>query len=187
MREIRGRVLLFSVFLLCGLIIGCATPLADPTGPNSSLIVGKVIINNRHLPLEKGGDALPLGTIQDEIRVEIESKDESQFITASTESGYFLIPNIPPNTYYIGGVSFRGTDMFSDSEMRISFPKEVFFAPVPGAIVYLGTFSLEISENNRITLNHSPPNPEEAKSHLLTRYSGTPWLARQFRNPQWQR
>jgi len=158
MRKIRDPGLLFSVFLLCGLIIGCGAPLVDPTGPKSSLVVGRLVINNQYLPLEKGGAALPLGTIQDEIRVEIESKDESQFITASTESGYFLVPNIPPNTYYIGGVIFRGTDMFSDSEMRISFRNKAFFTPVPGEILYLGTLSLEISENQRITSKYSPPN-----------------------------
>ncbi len=187
MTEIRNQALLFTVFLLCGLIIGCATPLANPTAPNSSLVIGGVVINNQYLIPGAGGDALPLGTIRDEIRVEIESKDGSQFITATTGDGYFLVPNIPPNTYYLRSISFRGTDLFSDSEMEISFPKEVFFAPVPGAIVYLGTFSLEISENKRITNKYSPPNPEEAKSHLLKRYSGTPWLERQFRNALWQR
>ena len=187
MRNIRNQALLFSVFLLCGLIIGCATPLADPTGPNSSLVIGRVVINSQYLSRAPGGSAFPLGTIQDEIKVEIESEDESQFITATTAEGYFMLPNISPNTFNLSGVTFGGQDGIGIAWMDITFRKKPFFTSVPGEILYLGTVSLEISENKRVTVKYSHPNPEEAKSHLLKRYPGTPWLARQFRNAQWQR
>lgn len=186
MREIRDTVLIFSFFLMFGLISGCATPLADPMGPNSSLVVGRVVINNQY----PGSGILPIGIVEYGIEVEIESKDGSQFIKATTgHGGYFVVPNISPNTYYLSVVKFTGSGSSGDtSTTSITLQKKVYFTPVPGEIVYLGMLFLDISENFRVTpkSKYRSPNPEAAKAHLAERYPGTLWLTRQFRIPQSQ-
>ncbi len=44
MRGIKDPVLLFSVLILIGLIIGCATPLEDPTGRNSRITISPAVV-----------------------------------------------------------------------------------------------------------------------------------------------
>ena len=184
MREIRDTVLIFSFFLMFGLISGCATPLADPMGPNSSLVVGRVVINNQ---FQGSLGQLPIGTVQYGIEVEIVSEEESQFIKATTgRGGYFVVPNIPPNTYYLSKVTFKGSSTNETDTAHITLRKGHFFIPVPGKILDIGTYSIDASESFRITAKPPIPFPEAAKAHLAERYAGTPWLARQFSNPQSQ-
>jgi len=74
MREIRILFLVLSVTLLASFVGGCSTRLADPKGPNSSFVMGRVVIDNQ----DPDGD-LPMGNVQKGIMLAIESRDELQF------------------------------------------------------------------------------------------------------------
>jgi len=178
MKEIRGVVLVFSFLLLSSLIGGCAVSLINPSGPNGALVIGRVVINNQHLG---SGGNLPIGTIDHGIEVEIESRDGNEFIKVTTgHGGYFVVPNIPPNTYYLSRVKFEGIGSSGTDTAHITLQKSSFFTPIPGKILHVGTYSLDISENFRITVKHPISNTDAAKSFLMETYPGTPWLARQF-------
>ncbi|MFQ5895948.1 MAG: hypothetical protein ACE5JJ_09085, partial [Nitrospinota bacterium] len=137
MRKIRERAFLWSVLLLFSLITGCAT-LADPTGPNSSLVIGRVVINNKYPgdPRPSGLGTLPLGTIKWGIGVEIESTDGSQFFEATTgKEGYFMIANIPPDTYYLRRVILKAETGFRRDMATLQLGKLPSFTFVPGKII----------------------------------------------------
>jgi len=178
MKEIRGVVLVFSFLLLSSLIGGCAVSLTDPSGPNGALVIGRVVINNQ--ALGSGGN-LPIGTVDYGIEVEIESRDGNEFIKVTTgHGGYFVAPNIPPNTYYLSRVKFEGIGLSGIGTAHITLRKSPFFIPIPGKILHVGTYSLEISEEFRSTVKHPISNTDAARSYLVATYPGTPWLARQL-------
>ncbi len=66
--------LLLPGMVLCGLITSCAPTLVSPIDPNSSLIIGRVVIDNKY---SGNQGALPLGIVDVGIEVEVESQDES--------------------------------------------------------------------------------------------------------------
>lgn len=103
---------------------------------------------------------MPVGTIESGIEVEIQSKDGEKSVRATTgPRGYFTVPNIPPNTYYVSGVTFKGTGPSQVKRAHITLPKKPFFIPVPGKRLDVGTYSIEISEKARISKKHLKPNP----------------------------
>jgi len=176
MREIRILFLVLSVTLLASFAGGCSTRLADPKGPNSSLVMGRVVIDNQ----DPDGD-LPMGNVQKGIMLAIESRDELQFARVVTgDGGYFMIPNIPPNPYFVIPLFSVGDDSWEEDSGNITAIHEAYFDPVPGKVVDLGTFFIRISQNYRVISNFVRPDPEVAKAHFLKEYPKTPWLSRPF-------
>ncbi len=135
--------LFLPVLVLCGLITSCAPTLVSPTDPNSSLAIGRIVINNQYSGLS---GRLPLETVDWGIEVEVESHDGSQYLKVVTEEqGYFFIPNIPPNTYYVRRARFEGTDASGTSRYGLGLSR-LNFTPGPGKITYMGTLFVELSE-----------------------------------------
>lgn len=180
MRSLGTIVLLPSVFILSLLLGGCAATLRDPVGPNSSLVIGRVIINNKY-PGRLG--LMPLGTIRRGIALEIKNKDQTLLITAVTQpGGYFVIPNIPPNAYFLSRVIFKGGTPGDEETMYLRGNTRAFFVPVPGQVVDLGTFQLDISDGAEVTPNYQRPDAASSRAYLERRHGKTPWLKRKF-NP----
>jgi hypothetical protein len=176
MRVIRILLLVLSITLLASFVGGCSPPLAGPKGPNSSLVMGRVVIENQ----DPEGD-LPMGNVQKGINLAIESRDELQFARVVTrDGGYFMIPNIPPGPYYVVPLFSVGDDSRDEDTGNITAIHEVYFAPVPGKIVDLGTFFLRISENYRLASNFVSPDPELTKAHFLKEYPQSRWLTKEF-------
>jgi len=176
MRELRFLFLVLSVTLLASFAGGCSTRLADPKGQNSSLVMGRVVIDNQ----DPDGD-LPTGNVQKGIMLAIESRDELQFTRVVTrDGGYFMLPNIPPDHYFVVPLFSVGDDSRDEDTGKITAIHEAFFIPVPGKIVDLGTFFIRISENYRVVSNFVRPDPEVAKAHFLKEYPKSPWLTREF-------
>ncbi len=173
-------VLLSLFFFLSGLIGGCAATLTDPIGPDSSLVMGRIVINNKY-PGKLG--LIPMGTVERGITLEFKNKSETLLIRAITDDrGYFVVPNIPLNTYFLNRVIFEGGNPGDEETMYLATNRGSFFVPVRGQIVDLGTFLLDISDTAQVILKYSSPNSKAAKAYLSRRHGGTPWLKRKF-NP----
>ncbi len=169
--------LLLPVLVLCGLITSCAPTLVSPTDPNSSLVIGRIVINNKHSGRYFG--ILPLGTLDQGLEVEVESRDESQFFKVVTEEqGYFFIPNIPPNRYQVRKVSIEG---FSGSqrERRGIGMRRLNFTPVPGKIVYIGTLFIDFSEREKKKIREVREE-EKARAYLREKHGDSAWTSRKF-------
>jgi hypothetical protein len=180
MKEFRTMVLLCSVFFLSGLIGGCAATLTDPIGPESSLVIGRIVITNNYSG--KLG-LMPMGTVEQGIVIEIKNKNGTLVIRAITDNGgYFVVPNIPLSTYFLNRVIFKGGNPGDEETMYLGTNKGAFFVPVRGQIVDLGTFLLDISDQAEVTPKYHRPNPKATKAYLTKRHEGTPWLKRKF-NP----
>ena len=176
------RLILFlsSVSLLATLISGCAATLTDPIGPESSLVIGRVVITNKYSG--KLG-LMPMGTIEQGIVMEIKNSKGTLLIRVTTDNGgYFVVPNIPVNTYFLNRVIFKGGNPGDEETMYLGTNKGAFFVPVRGQIVDLGTYLLDISDQAKVTPKYHRPNPEATKAYLAKRHGGTPWLKRKF-NP----
>ena len=167
---------LLPVFILCGLINSCAPTLVSPTGPNSSLVIGRVVINNKF-----GGSfgALPLGVVDYGIEVEVESADGSQYLKATTEKeGFFVLPNVPPNTYIVRYVRFQGT-IGNETNRYSQGLRRLAFTPVPGKILYIGTLFVELSDRPSAKIREVQEN-ERAKIYFLQKYGDSAWAFREF-------
>ncbi len=180
MKKIRTIAFLSSFFFLSGLIGGCAAILTDPIGPESSLVIGRVVITNKY-----SGQLglMPMGTVEQGIVMEIKNRNGTLLIRAITDhGGYFVVPNIPLSTYFINRVIFKGGNPGDEETMYLGTNKGAFFVPVRGQIVDLGTFLLDISDQAEVTPKYHRPNPKATKAYLAKRYGETPWLKRKF-NP----
>jgi len=176
MREIRILYLVLSVTLLASFAGGCSTPLADPKGPNSSLIMGRVVIDNQDPNAE-----FPVGNTDKGIMLAIESRDERQFTRVVTgDNGYFMIPNIPPDPYFLVPMFSVGDDSTDDDTGGITAIHEGFFAPAPGKVMDLGTFFIRVSEHSHVFSNFVRPDPEVAKAYFIKEFPKSRWLTRQF-------
>jgi len=174
--------LIFAFPFLFFLAIGCAAPLANPTGPNSSLVIGKLGVHIQYPA--SAFFILPRGTIYNGIEVTIAVRDKKQTFSATTErGGYFLIPNVPPGTYHFTEVFFLGAPIiFGDSpSATITFRGEghSFLVP-PGVIVNIGTITFEVLEKSRIRSRRSPLSDKEAQSRIAKMNPNTPWLKRKY-------
>ena len=159
---------------------GCAANLTDPIGPNSSLVIGRVVIDNKY-PGRLG--LMPMGTVQRGIALEIKNKQQTLVIRVVTQrNGYFVIPNIPQNAYFLSRVIFKGGNPGDEETMYLTGNKRTFFVPVPGQIVDLGTYFLNISDSATVTPKYQKPNAAVARAYLEKRHGETPWLKRKF-NP----
>jgi hypothetical protein len=177
----RKSILRLSAALLYMLIAGCSPSLVDPTGPDSSLIIGRVVIENQWMgELTK----LPLGTIEKGLVVEIKSKDGNEFFELTTDhGGYFFVSNIPHNSYYINKVIFSGRHVTTTRQFEEAYSIAIrghVFTPVSGKVLDVGGYALNISRDGGIAGRYINANPEGGKSHLLTGYPNSPWLKRAF-------
>ncbi len=181
MKKLTRLVLsLSSVVFLSIFIGGCAATLTDPIGPNSSLVIGRVVINNKY---SGRLGLMPMGTVERGIALEIQNKQETLLITAITQrGGYFVIPNIPQNAYFFSRVIFKGGNPGDEETMYLKGNKGTYFVPVPGQIVDLGTYFLNISDSAKVTPKYQKPNAAVTRAYLERRHGRTPWLKRKF-NP----
>lgn len=171
-----GSYLLCSVLLFSGWITSCTPTLVNPIEPNSALVMGRVVINNKY---SGPGLLLPLGTIEDRIEVEVESTDGNQLFKAKTEEqGYFFIPNIPPNTYLVRRliVERRIGDRIETQSIGM---KRLVFTPVPGKTAYVGSLMVDVSEKGLITFREVRED-EKVWSYFPQKYAGSPWASREF-------
>ena len=170
---------LWLLLLLCGAVVSCALSPAGPIEPTSSLVIGRVVVNNKY-PGERG--FLPQGIVDRGLEVLIGTRDGSQIFKVTTEEeGYFLVPNIPPDTYYVLmvnivatlGVTRRETESFG---MRI--PASTF-TPVPGKIGYIGTVMIELSELKLYKVREAREY-ERARAYFLEKHRDSAWASREF-------
>jgi len=163
--------------VLCGLITSCAPGLVNPTDPNSSLVIGRVVINNKHTGRFFG--VLPLGTVDQGIEVEVESRDGRQYYKVTTEKqGYFFIPNMSPNTYQVRSARFEGT-LGNERESYTLNLRRLNFTPVPGTMTYIGTLFIELSERVK-SKKREVWEPEKARAYFLQNHGDSAWASRNF-------
>lgn len=171
---------LLSILILFGLITSCAPILVGPIEPNSALVIGRVVINNKYSGPGSGvGGLLPSGTIDWGIEVEVESRDGSQLFKAKTEEqGHFFIPNIVPNTYVVRRliVEHRTGDRIQTSSIGV---KGLVFTPVPGKTAYIGTLIVDISEKELIT-SREVREDDRAKAYFFEKHGASSWASREF-------
>ena len=178
MTKIKITNFLPVIFLLPWLTGSCAPTLTGPLELNSSLVMGRVVIDNKHSGAFLG--LLPLGVVEEGIEVEVESRDGRQVFNATTgEQGYFLIPNIPPGSYYVRRVTLEGRYTGVGREKRGQEMRSLSFTPVPGKVEYIGTVIVEISERGFSTVREVR-DEERARTYLLQKYGPSPWATREF-------
>ena len=170
-------------FLLSGLVVlghleACTTFLAGPTSPNSSLVIGRIVVDNKY-----AGEffrVLPLGVLDKALDIEVESRDGKQYFKVTTEEqGYFLIPNLPPDAYHVLGVILEGHNSIGATERYTPRLRRPNFTPAPGQITYIGTLFLDVSERGETKLREVRED-DTAKSYFLQKYAASPWSAREF-------
>jgi len=168
---------LLSILILFGLITSCAPILVGPLEPNSSLIIGRVVVDNKYSGAFYGG--LPLGVLDKGLEVEIESRDGSQsFKVGTEEQGYFFVPNLTPNTYHILGVTVEGGTGRGEEKYRLILRRPIF-TPVPGKLTYMGTLLIDLSERGLSTIREARED-DRARAYFLQKYAASPWAAREF-------
>jgi hypothetical protein len=174
-RKIR---LLLSVISVLSFLASCAPTLVGPIEPNSSLVIGRVVVNNKFPGAFHG--LLPLGIIEKGLEIEIESRDGSQSFKVNTEEqGYFFIPNIPPNTYHILRVTLEGGRSPGDREKYGLTVRRPIFIPVPGKITYVGTLFVDLFDRGT-SKTRDAREDEAAKTYFLQKYSASTWAPREF-------
>ncbi len=162
--------------LLAAIPSGCAQRLAAPNGAESSLVIGRVIIENR----DPDND-LPLGQNDKGIKLAVESTDERQFAhLQTTDKGYFVIPNIPARPHFLIPLFSIWDESNGDIDDKISVIHEGYFTTPPGKVVDLGTFRLQVFENARVASNFISPDPEIARAYFSSEFPQSPWLQKPF-------
>ena len=112
---IKSHELLLPIVLFSVLVPGCTLFLVGPSEPNSALVIGRVVVTSKFPGAFYG--LLPLGTVDKGLNIEIESQDGKQAFSVTTaDQGYFVIPNIPPNTYHLLRVTMEGGRGGGDKE-----------------------------------------------------------------------
>jgi hypothetical protein len=168
------NLLLTLILLLSG---SCAPHLIAPADQNSALVIGRVVINNK-FPGNFYG-LLPQGIIEKGLEIEVESRDGKEVLKVTTgENGYFLIPNITPNSYWVRRVSFEGTRSGA-RERRAHDSRRLSFTPVPGSVLYIGSLFIDVSERGLATYKETREN-ETAKSYFSQTFTNSPWTSRSF-------
>lgn len=168
------KVLLVIISLFC---VGCAPFLLGPVDQNSSLVIGRVVIDNKF-----AGDfygLLPLGVLEKGLEIEIESRDGKEIFTATTgENGYFLFPNISANSYQVRRVTFEGVRS-NQRERRSQGVRRLDFTPVPGRVLYIGSLFIDLSERGIATYRETRED-ERAKAYFYQAFGTSPWTSRSF-------
>jgi len=169
---------LSSALLVFGFSASCTPFLVGPSDSNSSLVIGRIVVDNHFGGGLRG--LLPLGVLDRGLALEIESRDGKQTFKVTTdEQGYFLLPNLPPNNYHLYRVTLEGSSMSDAWEKYQLTLRRMPFAPVPGKITYIGTVFLDISERGERKVREVRED-SRAKSFFQQKYSASPWSAREF-------
>lgn len=164
-------------------VAGCAPALVAPTDSESSLVIGRIIVNNRR---ELALGRMPPGTIKAGILVELESVDKHALVRAVTdEEGYFVLPNIQPGAYELRQINissvitgYRGT--YESTTERFSVPQGMLtFRPAPGKVGYAGTVVVEIDERGFGRVAEASDD-SAARSYFLQTWAKTPWASREM-------
>lgn len=169
---------LSSAVLVFGLSASCAPFLVGPSDSNSSLVMGRIVVNNNYVGSLSG--LLPLGVQDKGLALEVETRDGKQaFKIVTEEQGYFLLPNLPANNYHLYRVMLEGGS-HSGARERYQIPlRRLPFAPVTGKITYIGTLFLDISDRGEPKIREVREE-SQAKSFFQQKYSASPWSAREF-------
>jgi len=88
---IQRNVTLLPALLFAGMLVACAPFLVGPNDPNASLVMGRIVVDNKFAGGLSG--LLPLGVLDKSIEVEVETRDGKQYFKVTTD-GYFA-PNRP--------------------------------------------------------------------------------------------
>ena len=174
---LRNVRFVLSAVLFFGLFTSCTPFLVGPGGPESSLIIGRIVVANKYVGIR---GLLPTGVLDKGLALEIASRDGQQIVNVTTEElGYFFPANLPPNNYYLNRVTLMGSNMDSDWEKYQLPVRGLLFTPVPGKITYIGTLFLDISERGEPKVREVREEAQ-AKSFFQQKYSASPWSAREF-------
>jgi hypothetical protein len=176
---VRGNLKPLVQFLAAlAIAAGCTPYLMGPSDQNSSLIIGRVILDNKFVGHFYG--LLPVGTVEKGLEIEVLSRDGKQTFKATTEEqGYFFVPNLPPNTYLISRITIEGGSSRGEKE-RYTLPvRRPVFTPVTGKVTNIGTLLVEVSEKQEHKIREAR-DEEKTKSYFLQRYSQSPWSSREF-------
>jgi hypothetical protein len=162
---------------------GCAPALVAPVDSESSLVIGRVIINNRR---ELALGRMPPGTIKEGILVELESVDKRTVVRVTTdEEGYFFLPNIPPGAYEVRQINISSVVMgwrgvYETSTERFTIPQGMLaFRPTPGKVGYAGTVVVDIDERGFARTTEAPDDAA-ARDYFLRTWAKTPWASREM-------
>ena len=90
-----------------------------------------------------------------------------------------MVPNLPHNLYYVSRIVLHGENN-SWRGMRFGGKRKISFTPVPGKVIYVGEWQIELPKNGKSRRSHFRVLTQEVKSYLSQRFPRTPWLARQF-------
>jgi hypothetical protein len=165
--------------LLGAMLLGACTPfIIGPNDPSASLVIGRIVVDNKF----SGGlsGILPTGVLDKALEVEVQTRDAKQYFKVITEEqGYFLIPNLAPNTYQLLGVIIEGTRGGGDRERYAPRLRRPTFTPVPGKLTYIGTVYLDISDKGESKIREVRED-DRAKNYFIQRYGSSPWGAREF-------
>jgi hypothetical protein len=170
--------LLLPFVLISRFAAGCTPFLVGPSEPNSSLVIGRILVNNNYPGSFYG--LLPLGELDKGLEVEIETRDGKQWFKVTTEEqGYFIIPNISPATYHVLRVIIEGTRSSGATERQGVTIRRPTFTPALGKITYIGTVRINLSERG-ISKIQEVREAESAKAYFVQKYAASPWAAREF-------
>ena len=159
------------------LFSGCAPFLAGPFDSNSSLVIGRIVMNNNFAGNFSG--ILPQGVIEKGLEIEVESRDGKEIHNITTgDNGYFLIPNISQNSYYVRRVAFEGSRN-NQRERRSQDVRRLSFVPVPGKVLYIGSLFIDVSDRGFATYRETHED-EMAKAHFFRALGSSPWASRTF-------
>jgi hypothetical protein len=157
---------------------GCVpATLVAPSEPHSSLIMGRVVVNNQEPGRMRA--VMPLGVVGRDVQVLLESRDGTRIPARTDEHGYFFVPNIPPNNYHIRQVRFEGTGNRGAWASK-SYPMQRLpFAPAPGKAGYIGTLFIDIDEEG-IAKFREEREDDSARAYYHQLHGASPWARREF-------
>ncbi len=174
----RAFTLLMPAILISGMVVACAPFLVGPSDPNSSLVIGRIVVDNKY----PGGlsGLLPLGVLDKALDVEVETRDGKQYFKVTTEDqGYFFIPNLPPNSYHLLSVIVEGRRSDGSRERYAPRLRRPTFTPVPGKIAYIGTLYIDLSDRGESKIREVRED-DRAKTYFQQKYAASPWSTREF-------
>lgn len=141
-------------------------------------LIGRIVIDNKYSGAFQG--LLPMGVLDKGLDIEVESHDGKQYLKATTEDqGYFLVPNLAPNTYQVLGVIIEGHRSDGSKERFAPRLRRLTFTPVPGKITYIGTLYIDISDRGESKIREARED-EGAKTFFRQKYAASPWSTRDF-------